>query len=138
MYHFWMFKHGHHGKLNVFAVQRNLKCVKAVMLPVSVTSHKASRDGMHVALTNYESLPLLMLWTCNRIASLVAAMMCRVNKSQLPRNLFRVFVHPGVWKMLKDDVKHKNVPLKKHPFYIDQVEVPVKKKQFTLPTRYCI
>jgi hypothetical protein len=46
---------------------------------------------------------------------------------QLTTILFHVFVHPGVWKMLKDDVKH-NYHSTTHPFYIDQVEVYMKKK----------
>jgi hypothetical protein len=54
-------------------------------------------------------------------------MLCRVDHSQLPTNLFRVFVHPGVCKMLKDDVEH-NYDSTTHPFYINQVEVPMKKR----------
>jgi hypothetical protein len=127
VYHFQQFKHVHHRKLNVFAVQHKLECVEEVLSPVSATSNKTLSDGIHVACTNYEIIPVLMLRTCNQIASLVAAMLCRVAQSQLPTNLFRVFVHPGVWKMMKDDGKH-NYHSTTHPFYIDQVEVSIKKK----------
>jgi hypothetical protein len=60
VYHFQKFKHGHHRKLNVFAIQQKLECVEAVLSPVSVTSHKASSDGIHVDCKKYESLPVLM------------------------------------------------------------------------------
>jgi hypothetical protein len=61
VYHIQLFKHGYHGKLNVFAVQQKLECMTSVVSPVSVILYKASSDGIHVALTNYESLPMLML-----------------------------------------------------------------------------
>jgi hypothetical protein len=36
-------------------------------------------------------------------------------------------VHPGAWKMIKKDIQD-NYHLTNHPFFIDQVEVRVKKK----------
>jgi hypothetical protein len=51
----------------VVAVKHKLEYVEAVVLPVSVISHKASSDWIHVACTNYKSLPVLMLRTYDRI-----------------------------------------------------------------------
>jgi hypothetical protein len=39
LYHFQQSKHGHHGNLNVFAIQHKLECVEAVMLHVSVIGY---------------------------------------------------------------------------------------------------
>jgi hypothetical protein len=68
-----------------------------------------------------------MLRTCDHIVSLVSAMLCRVAQSQLPTNVFRVCVHPGAWKMIKNDMED-NFHSTTHPFCIDRVEVTVKKK----------
>jgi hypothetical protein len=127
VYHFQQFNHCHHGKLNVFAVQHKLDYVDGTLTPVLLESHMASSDSVHASALDYKSLPFLILRTCDRIASLVAALICRVAQSQLPMNVFRVFVHPGVWKMIKNNIQD-NYHSTTHPFFIDQVEVRVKKK----------
>jgi hypothetical protein len=73
-------------------------CVAGNLSPLLLESHRASSDSVHMSA-----------------------------QSQLPTNLFRVFVHPGVWKMIKNDMQD-NFLSTTHPFYIDQVEVTVKKK----------
>jgi hypothetical protein len=80
-------------------------------------------------MLDYESLPFLIqrMWMCDRIASLVADMICRVAQSQLPKKIFHDFVHPGVWKMIKNDIQD-TYHSTNHSFCIDQVEVRVKKK----------
>jgi hypothetical protein len=69
VYHFQQFNHCHHDKLNVFAVQHKLDCVAGTLTPVLLDSHRASSDSVHVSALDYESLPFLMLRTCDRIAS---------------------------------------------------------------------
>jgi hypothetical protein len=68
-----------------------------------------------------------MLRMYDRIASLVSAMLYRVAQSPLPANLFCVLVHPGMWKMIKNEMED-NFHSTTHPFCIDRVEVTVKKK----------
>jgi hypothetical protein len=127
VYHFQQFNHRRHGSLNVFAIHHKLDCVDGTLAPVLLESHRASSDSVQVSALDYESLPFLILRICNRIASLVADMLCRAAQSQLPTNLFRVFVHPGVWKMIKNDIQD-NCHSTTQPFFIDYVKARVKKK----------
>jgi hypothetical protein len=127
VYHFQQFSHCQHGKLNAFTVQNKLECLTDTLTTVLLDSHRDSSDYVHVSVSYYDSLPCILLRTCGRIASLVVAMLCRVAQSQLPTHLFCVFVHPGVWNIIKKDIQD-NYHSTTYLFFIDQVEVRVKKK----------
>jgi hypothetical protein len=76
VYRFQQFTHFNHGKLNVFAVHHTLDCVAGTLYPVLLESHRASSYSVHVSVLDYEKLPFIMLRTCDRIATLVSAMLC--------------------------------------------------------------
>jgi hypothetical protein len=118
------FTEDHNGFLNVFAVQNQVDCNDGVCSVKAVEDHRASSQDLHRNLQDFASLPVLMYRTCLKVYHACATMLCRIAASQLPTNLCKIDMHPGIWRMIKHHLQHK-FRSNNHPFYIDSIPTTI-------------
>jgi hypothetical protein len=122
--HLQHFTEDHNGFLNVFAVQNELDCNAGVCSVKAVADHRASSQDLHRNLKDFASLSVLMYRTCLKVYHACATMLCRIAASQLPTNLCKIDMHPGIWRMIKHQLQHK-FRSNNHPFYIDCIPTTI-------------
>jgi hypothetical protein len=126
------FKEEHNGYMNVYACENQLDCVRCVAAVKDTATHKASSQDMYTGLVDFVSFPVLMYEMCFKVYGACATMLCRIAQSQLPTNLCRIDMHPGIWRMLKNTLQTQ-FRSDNHPFYMDKVPsvITASRIQFT-------
>jgi hypothetical protein len=99
-----------------------MDCNDGICSVKAVEDHRASSQDLHRNLKYCASLPVLMYRTCLKVYHARATMLCRVAASQLPTNLCKIDMHPGIWRMIKHYLEHK-FRSNNHPFYIDCIPI---------------
>jgi hypothetical protein len=122
------FTEDHNGFLNVFAFQNQVDCNDGVASAKDVEDHKSSSQDLHRNLKDFDSLLLLMYRTCLKVYHTCATMLCRSAASQLPTNLCKIDMQPGIWRMIKHHLQHKFCS-NNHHFYINCVPMTIKTNQ---------
>jgi hypothetical protein len=118
------FTEDHNGFLNVVAVQNQVDCNDSVCSVKAVEDHRASSQDLHRNLKDFASLPVLIYRTCLKVYHACATMLCRIAASQLPTNLCKIDMHPGIWRIIKHHLQHK-FRSNNHPFYIDCIPMTI-------------
>jgi hypothetical protein len=112
------------GFLHVFAIQNQVNCNDGVCSVKAVEDHRASSQDLNRNLKDLASLPVLMYRTCLKVYHTCATMLCRIAASQLPTNLCKIDMHPGIWRMIKHHLQNK-LCSNNHPFYIDCIPTTI-------------
>jgi hypothetical protein len=108
--HLQHFTEDHNGFLNMLAVQNQVECNGGVCSAKAVEDHRASSQDLHRNLTDFSSLPVLMYRTRLKVYHECATMLCRIAASQLPTNLCKIDMHPGIWGVIKHLLQHNSDP----------------------------
>jgi hypothetical protein len=127
--HHSKFTDAHYGYFRVYSVQHRLDVSTGEVSDVHAEEHNTSSQAIHNrTYPDFETYPELMHDVCTKVSGFVMKMLCRVAQSQQRTNLERMYIPPGIWEMLATHM-HKGFKSPSHPFFIDQMNNQVTKKQ---------
>jgi hypothetical protein len=81
--------------------------------------------------SDYQIYPQCVHHACAQINLVILLMLCRISQMQMPTNLQRISPTPCIWRMLQTHM-HRKFRSLSHPFFIDQTNHPVQKKEITV------
>jgi hypothetical protein len=118
--------------MNMYACENQLNCVRCVAAVKDTATHMASSQDMYTDLVDFVSFPVLMYELCFKVYGACATILCRIAQSELPTNLYRIDIHRGIWRMLKNTLQTQ-FRSDNYPFYMDKVPsvITARRIQFT-------